>query len=67
MSSDSIAQTQSERSRGSAEVLCAVEQREGRAKKDWRQSVDAGEIKEKGEFGKEMLLSGNEERGNTCM
>lgn len=30
-------------------------------------SVDAGEIKEKGEFGKEMLLSGNEERGNTCM
>lgn len=44
-----------------------MEQREGRAEKDWRQSVDAGEIKEKGEFGKEMLLSGNEERGNTYM
>lgn len=52
MSSDSIAQIQSERSPGSAEVPCAVEQRGRRAAKYWRQTVDAGEIKEKGEFWK---------------
>lgn len=37
--------------------------REGRVER----TIDAGEIKEKEEFGKRNASYGNEERGNTCM